>query len=300
MATILIVDDSAVERSLAGGLLRGLPDFVMEYAENGEEALKLIRRAPPTLVLTDLVMPRMDGLQLLRAVRQCFPQIPVILMTAHGNEEIAAEALRQGAVSYVPKSRRSATLRQAIRQVLERVDAVQTRQRLDQCLHHIESTYILDSDASLLKPLLDKVESTLASIGLSDENQQVRVGIALEEALRNALYHGNLGIEGSTHDDSLPFEDREQVAQYRRRESPYCYRKITFKMMVTRERAQFVIRDEGRGCRAFVWQPNRNPRDVFEKGQHRGTALMRYLMDEVQYNDTGNEVKLSVQCAATN
>ena len=70
-------------------------------------------------------------------------------------------------------------------------------------------------------------------------------------------------------------------------------------MKITQEGAQFVIRDEGKGCRAVVLQSHRNPQDVFEKGQHRGTALMRYLMDDVQYNDAGNEVKLFVRSGAS-
>jgi anti-sigma regulatory factor (Ser/Thr protein kinase) len=216
-------------------------------------------------------------------------------MTAYGNEQIAAEALRQGAVSYVPKSRRSATLLQTVTQVLERVSAVQSQKRLSKCLHRIESSYVLDNDPSLLKPLLDMVESTLASVGLSNENDQVRVGVALEEALLNAIYHGNLSMGEESYAEVRQSGQDDRLTELRRQEAPYCDRKITFKMKISGEGAQFVIRDEGNGCRAFVLQPHSDPQEIFENGRHRGTALMRYLMDDVQYNDVGNEVKLYVR-----
>ena len=86
MHTILIVDDSAVERRLAGGLLQASTDYELLYAEDGIEALGLIAESRPSVVVTDLVMPGMDGLELVQAIRNSYPQIPVILMTAFGNE----------------------------------------------------------------------------------------------------------------------------------------------------------------------------------------------------------------------
>ncbi len=59
------------------------------------------------LVITDLMMPETNGLELVAAVRQLYPQVPVILMTAYGNESIAVEALERGAASYVPKSQQA-------------------------------------------------------------------------------------------------------------------------------------------------------------------------------------------------
>ena len=163
MHTVLIVDDSAVERRLAGGLFQNSTDYQLIYAGNGNEALATIAENSPSVVVTDLVMPEMDGLELVRALRQSHPQLPIILMTAYGNEVTAAEALRAGAVSYVPKSMRATTLVPTVRQILERAEAVGSQQKLSQCLDHLECSYVLDNDTSLIKPLVDLVENTLAS-----------------------------------------------------------------------------------------------------------------------------------------
>jgi CheY-like chemotaxis protein len=84
-------------------------DIRVVHAGNGRDALEKIKSAPPDLVVTDLVMPEMDGLELVKEVRRTYPTIPVILMTAHGSEEIAAAALKAGAASYVPNATWRAT-----------------------------------------------------------------------------------------------------------------------------------------------------------------------------------------------
>ena len=63
-----------------------------------------MKKTPPDVVLTDLDMPRMNGLQLVEAIRRNYPTIPVVVMTALGSEEIAALALAKGAASYIPKA----------------------------------------------------------------------------------------------------------------------------------------------------------------------------------------------------
>src|SRR5262249_49705046 len=112
MPKVLIVDDSAFDRQRAGKLLELRPgepalEFAGElqvvYASDGQEALTVIEAEKPDLVVTDMQMPGMDGLNLVRRVRIKYPLIPVILMTSQGSEEIAIEALRRGAASYVPK-----------------------------------------------------------------------------------------------------------------------------------------------------------------------------------------------------
>lgn len=98
---ILVVDDSPVERVLVEGLLCKNPDYTVELAADGREALAAIAANPPDLVVTDLVMPEMDGLELVRTMRSRCPRIPAILMTAYGDESTAVEALEAGAASYV-------------------------------------------------------------------------------------------------------------------------------------------------------------------------------------------------------
>src|SRR5262245_8408038 len=117
MATVLVVDDSAVDRRLVSGLLRQ-GNLQVELAENGRDALERMRATPVDLVVTDLQMPELDGLGLVRQIRDHGPHVPVILITAHGSEELALQALHEGAASYVPKSELAQALQQVVEEVL--------------------------------------------------------------------------------------------------------------------------------------------------------------------------------------
>jgi CheY-like chemotaxis protein len=106
MANVLIVDDSLVDRHQAGSLLETPPGgldrpgsgrLTATYAADGREALTAIERALPDLVVADLRMPGMDGLELVEILKAKYPPLPVIIMTAYGSEDIALLALQRGA-----------------------------------------------------------------------------------------------------------------------------------------------------------------------------------------------------------
>jgi DNA-binding NtrC family response regulator len=99
---VLIVDDDDATRAGLAELVRTW-GFVTDAAANGEEALPLITTFRPSIVVTDMVMPRMDGLALLKALKDDVEQLKVILLTAQGSVETAVEALKDGAADYLTK-----------------------------------------------------------------------------------------------------------------------------------------------------------------------------------------------------
>jgi CheY-like chemotaxis protein len=114
----LVVDDSAIDRHVVSSLLQKHGSSAVLTASNGVEALQVVERERPDVVLTDLMMPEMDGLELLQQLRSNYPAVPVILMTAHGSEDIAIRALKAGAASYVPKKSLARDLAETLDQVL--------------------------------------------------------------------------------------------------------------------------------------------------------------------------------------
>jgi CheY-like chemotaxis protein len=141
MAIILVVDDSPVDRARAGGLLKKRAGLTPAFAANGIEALALIAEQPPDLVLTDLQMPEMGGLELVETVRRRFPGLPVVVMTAHGSEEVAVQALRKGAASYVAKRNLAVELVETVAGVLEIARADLSQRHILACLTQTESHY---------------------------------------------------------------------------------------------------------------------------------------------------------------
>jgi two-component system response regulator AtoC len=106
---ILVVDDEEKMRRLLELALTGLGHAVVK-AGDGEEALERCAESPFDLVLTDLRMPRLDGLGLLRALRERGDGVPVVVLTAHGSVESAVEAMKLGAVDYLIRPFEMATL----------------------------------------------------------------------------------------------------------------------------------------------------------------------------------------------
>lgn len=102
MDTILVVDDEKNFRRILEELFKE-EGYEVLTAENGQDALEVFKQSDVDLILTDMKMPVMDGMHLLEAVKQIDPQLPVIMMTAHGTVDKAVEAMQKGAYTYVLK-----------------------------------------------------------------------------------------------------------------------------------------------------------------------------------------------------
>lgn len=103
--SVLIVDDSEVIRKVICELFTREGDFeVCGEAENGQQAIEMAERIRPALIVTDLSMPVMNGLEETRILRERMPEIPIILYSAHIDSFVEKEALAAGASAVVPKS----------------------------------------------------------------------------------------------------------------------------------------------------------------------------------------------------
>ena len=108
MATrrVLIVDDEADVRKTLTDIVRAMryaEPLEIEAVPDGREGLDAVVRQRPDVVLLDLQMPRMDGLALLKQIREIEPRLPVIVISATQENKMSSEALRHGAVAYLPK-----------------------------------------------------------------------------------------------------------------------------------------------------------------------------------------------------
>ncbi len=288
MSKILVVDDVLTDRTLVGGLLTRSIDCSVLEAEHGEAALAQIEKHHPDLVLTDLDMPGLNGLDLVAAVKEDHPRIPVVLITAKGSEDTAAQALLRGAASYVPKRRMAEDLIPTVERVLAASRGNHAQARLMHSLTHGECEFTLSNDPGLAQSLVSYLLQMLRCLPLGDETERLRVGIALDEALSNALYHGNLEVDTPAGREESSKAD--ELVRQRRLNAPYRDRRIHVLAKVSRSEAVFVVRDEGPG-----FDPQLHPSvdaDIAERTSGRGLRLMHAVMDEVSFNETGNEVTL--------
>jgi anti-sigma regulatory factor (Ser/Thr protein kinase) len=233
-------------------------------------------------------MPVMNGLELVRCVRNHHPQVPVILMTARGSEELALEALRAGAASYIPKRLLPSYLTPVLRQVLAVARVDLQRQKVLASVRRRDSEFVFENDPDLVPAVIGLLREELAGVRLCDSTVQIRCGVALEEALLNAIYHGNLEVDSALREQGSAFED---LARLRRQQSPFRERRVTLCASLGPREAMFVIRDEGPGFDVSCLPDPTDPANL-EKPCGRGLLLIRTFMDEVSHNPSGNEITL--------
>ncbi len=128
---ILVIDDQEPHRDLMRDVLTA-SGYAVETAASGEEALERIERNGFSLVLTDQLMRGMSGLDLMRRVRAQKPELPVVIVTAHGTVDTAVNAMKAGATDYIQKPFTPEELLIVVRRVLERQDLVEEVRTLRQ------------------------------------------------------------------------------------------------------------------------------------------------------------------------
>ncbi len=127
--SILVVDDEESNLKVLERLL-GREGYEVRTARTGPDALEAARAATPELLLTDLKMPGMDGLELLKAMRTVSPTTEVILMTAFGTVEIAVEAMKVGAYDFITKPLKRHDILRAVGKALEKAQLLAENRRL--------------------------------------------------------------------------------------------------------------------------------------------------------------------------
>jgi CheY-like chemotaxis protein len=286
---VLVVDDSEMDQRLAGTLIEKDTGWKALFAASGPEALEIMEREKPSVIVTDLMMDGMSGLELVDAIRLRHPLVPIILITSKGSEDIAIQALKRGAASYVPKKSLLTDLVETLEQVLAAAQTDRQHQRLLGCLAQLESHFVLENDRSLLPPLIAYFQEQMARLQLCEQATRVRVGVAVEEALLNALLHGNLEVSSTLRqqDDGA----YHRLAEERRHQAPYRDRRVHLRATLSRNEAVFVVRDEGPGFDPASLPDPTDPENL-EQTSGRGLLLIQTFMDEIAYNRTGNELTM--------
>jgi DNA-binding response OmpR family regulator len=286
---ILIVDDSPTTRQLMGVILEQ-DGYEVRGVESAMQAMAAIEAETPLLVITDLEMPDMSGLELVQVLKGIKPSLPVVIATAVGNEDVAANALRLGAASYVPKRSIHESLTAVVRQVLTATELIRSTQMVGRYATRSTIELSIGNDETLAAKVISRLEMTLIELDLFDDGGRMQVAMALDEAILNAMVHGNLEVPSSLReiDGGKPYFD---LIGQRKSESPYKDRRVNISLEADNDKATFIVRDEGPG---FELSNLRDATDDehLEGCGGRGLLMIDAFMDEVRYNECGNEITM--------
>jgi CheY-like chemotaxis protein len=289
MPEILVVEDSEFDRYIVERVFRAIGNWAAEFVGSGDDALIRLQEKKFDLILADLHMPRMNGLELLKRVQERGIQTPVVIMTGKGSEDLAIQALRNGAANYIVKKMLVLELPGIIQKVMQAADSSHQESRLLQHIQQAHLQFELPNEAVLVRAVVPFVQDTIRRMGLLCASELTILGIGLEEALSNARIHGNLEVSSLLRElDSDAYE--RQIAE-RMKQAPYCDRRIAVSMSTEDDFLTFCITDQGPGFDQNAIPDPTDPENLF-RPCGRGLFLIRSFMDEVSHNACGNQITL--------
>ncbi len=298
MSSILLVEDSPTQAMQIKLLLESASHSVT-CCEDGTEALDHLQSGTNELVVTDLELPTMNGLDLIKKMQADFPQIPVVLVTGQGSERLAAEALRAGATAYVPKSLVDDLLLGTVEDVLGVMRTDRSYAELIDCTVENRLVFELPSRPRLLTTAIDLTMQLAAGMQLLSGVDRYRVSTALQHAASNAIYRGNLELTRGQWQQTSAEENgddaHDPIVAERMHSKPYSSRKIHFDARLMRDLIRIVIRDEGPGFKVSELSSANDPQSMSAESG-RGLVLIRNFMDKVSFNSAGNEITLIKHC----
>jgi CheY-like chemotaxis protein/anti-sigma regulatory factor (Ser/Thr protein kinase) len=286
---VLVVDDQQALRTLLSRLLER-EGFEPLLAEDGEQAIELFKSQSPLLVVSDIMMPRMDGLSLLNEIKRIDRNATVILMTGQGNEDVLLKALRGGATNFFKKPFNVRELIEEIRKVVEfRLEAARSSLFSPHLVEEAK-TFVLPHADSPYFPVINQITLQLPCIMPEGEILNLKIGI--EEMITNAIEHGNLGISFEEKNKAIQEGRLAELISERARVSDSLHRTVRISTRLSPSRFEVTVSDDGGG---FDWRalPAVEPENLLAFNG-RGIFLTKIYFDEVIYNERGTEVTMRV------
>jgi two-component system, NtrC family, nitrogen regulation response regulator NtrX len=169
MSNILIIDDEKAIRKTLSEIL-SYEGYKIDEAGDGEEGLKRFKEKSYDVVLCDIKMPKLDGIEFLDKAREANPDVPVIMISGHGTIETAVEAVKKGAYDYISKPPDLNRLLITIRNAMDKTNLVAETKVLKRKVSKVEEMIGESGPIALIKETIDKVAPTDARILVTGEN----------------------------------------------------------------------------------------------------------------------------------
>lgn len=297
MSNILLVEDSATQ-AMQMKLLLESAGHAVTCVDDGTVALERLADGFNELVVTDLELPLLSGLELIKRMQVDFPQIPAVLVTAQGSERLAAEALKHGAAAYVPKSMLTEMLLGTVEDVLGVLRTDRSYAELIDYLTENRLVFDLPCKPDFIEPVIDLTMHMAAGMELLSGTARHRVSTALRHVLSNSFYRGNLELTHAQWQEQCDNNGASnELVKQRLHQSPYKNRKVHFDARLMRDMLRVTVRDEGHGFDVSKLHLL-NAAQAMDGQKGRGLVLIHSFMDKVTYNEKGNEVTLIKHCSA--
>lgn len=171
MAKLLVIDDQQSIRKTLREILE-YEDFQVDEAEDGQKGLEMVQKNDYDVILSDIKMPKLDGIEFLEKVLETKPDIPVIMISGHGNIDTAVDAIKKGAYDYISKPVDLNRLLVTVRNAMERNSLVTETKQLKKKVNKHKTREIIGNSEPIrkIKELIERVAPTDARVMITGSN----------------------------------------------------------------------------------------------------------------------------------
>ena len=264
--------------------------FETSTAEDGEAGLVAFRSTAPDIVLTDIEMPKLNGLAVLERIRSSGPDTIVVMLTGYDEPKYARDSLQLGANNFLRKPIQHVDLVMILRKYAEVIRGRATRREISSMVERRESTMRLDNRVERVAAIAEYLVEETGDALPAESRLGVRLGLI--ELLTNAVEHGNLGITFEEKCEAME-ESPEAFLRLRRdrlEDRERSRRRVTVEFKLSPDACEWFICDEGEG-----FDPERFL--AAAEGENllacngRGILLSLFHFDELEYLGRGNIVR---------
>jgi CheY-like chemotaxis protein len=288
MTRILIIDDEQSVREVLKIALSEKGYEILEAAD-GREGVKQFQSATPDVVITDVMMPEMDGIEVMRRIRETSESADIIIMTGYGSEELVIEALRYGASNYLKKPIDFEDLFAVIDKINFRRQHRKRFEVAKDVVHFEKKDLVLGNS---LTDVWGAVNQVLYNVGGYLQGRVLDgMRIGLYEIIVNAIEHGNLGISSKDKSDAILGKRYSDLLSDKAKEADAEGKRVHISSSYTRKKLTVEVRDEGTGFR-FRELPDMSDPNTIMSVNGRGIFLTSLYFDKVEFREPGNTVFL--------
>lgn len=291
MISIVVVDDDIDILNLLKKILTK-HNYRVHIFERPKEAFTYIKNHKPHITILDIIMPELNGIDLLKKIKTEFPDIHPIILTGNATLENTISALQNGAENFIQKPFNVSELLNIIEKVGRTIITQIKEQSLIPYLKNVTYQFIFDNEASYFNLVCKVISDHLKGLKFCKEKIINTIILAVEEAMINAIDHGNLELQSEYQNGILQnLDEYKTLRKQRLKNNLYKNRQIIMELEMNPDYFKCTITDEGKG---FNWRelPKNDLEKYIKKGFGKGAFLIHTFMDRVEFNAKGNQIKL--------
>jgi len=291
METILVVDDEDSIRKILSIALKE-KGYNVITAKDGHEGIDIFKKNKPEIVITDVKMPGMSGIEVTKKIKKLNDNVDVIIITGYGSEDLVIESLRVGASNFIKKPILLIELYKILEGIILKKESKKRLEVAKDVVTYEKKICIIGNDIKKIWSVVNQILFNISPFFEKSIFEGLRIG--LYEIIINAIEHGNLGITYEEKNKALNSNTYMQLLEERIKKAEEEGKKI--KIISTFEESNFEIeiKDDGKG---FDYKniPSPHDPDKLLEAHGRGIFLTSIYYDEVNYLGNGNKVLLKKQ-----